>query len=292
MKLLNTQQTCYACPAQWESQTEDNRPVYIRYRWGRLSVQVGEPNETIDDMFDNCDGKAIFVQQIGDNYDGSIELDTVMKHIQDISLDQAFDRIQLLLDAIQPSLEVTQSCSNEHNDHKNCTANSWDFFIAFNDQKWNAMLGDDHYFKAFYTSLKTAFDQLQPKRERTKALNHIATYASHWFGNGKILSWAVLKNDLWLVKTLIEKYQADPIPYFAMALKMALIHQLDDIATYLLDINDCWQHLEESIQNKYLTALLNKVSTPRAEKIKAYWVACELNGEKITKFDPSYFSAF
>lgn len=31
--------TCEACPSQWEGEFEDGSPVYIRYRWGYLSVE-------------------------------------------------------------------------------------------------------------------------------------------------------------------------------------------------------------------------------------------------------------
>jgi hypothetical protein len=34
-------QTCLACPSQWEGTADDGRVVYIRYRWGSLSIGVG-----------------------------------------------------------------------------------------------------------------------------------------------------------------------------------------------------------------------------------------------------------
>lgn len=38
--LTHLVQTCDACPSQWDAETDDGRPVYIRYRWGFLSVRV------------------------------------------------------------------------------------------------------------------------------------------------------------------------------------------------------------------------------------------------------------
>lgn len=32
--------TCHACPSQWEGEDEQGRYVYVRYRWGHLSVDV------------------------------------------------------------------------------------------------------------------------------------------------------------------------------------------------------------------------------------------------------------
>lgn len=43
MKLKRLERTCIACPSQWEGETEDGREVYVRYRHGRLSVEVGDP---------------------------------------------------------------------------------------------------------------------------------------------------------------------------------------------------------------------------------------------------------
>lgn len=37
-------QTCIACPSQWDGETDDGRPVYIRYRHGYGHLEVaGSP---------------------------------------------------------------------------------------------------------------------------------------------------------------------------------------------------------------------------------------------------------
>ena len=36
----NFEQTCYACPSQWEGVTEKGEYIYIRYRWGYLRITV------------------------------------------------------------------------------------------------------------------------------------------------------------------------------------------------------------------------------------------------------------
>lgn len=63
MKLRLLDKTCDACPAQWEGETEDGRDIYIRYRWGYLSVTLNPWTE---------DSEEIFVRQIGGEYDGSM----------------------------------------------------------------------------------------------------------------------------------------------------------------------------------------------------------------------------
>ena len=38
-------QTCGACPSQWDAYTEDNEYVYIRFRHGTLSIEIDENSE-------------------------------------------------------------------------------------------------------------------------------------------------------------------------------------------------------------------------------------------------------
>jgi hypothetical protein len=76
MNISDIQQTCLACPSQWEGHLADGCPIYIRYRWGELSVRVGPTGGTIDDALDSA---PVFERQIGDHLDGSIELDEVCR---------------------------------------------------------------------------------------------------------------------------------------------------------------------------------------------------------------------
>ena len=67
MEIKNLVQTCSACPSQWEGKTTDNRAVYVRYRWGYLSISVSDPGGSIDDAV--C-GQEIYGEQRGDEYHG------------------------------------------------------------------------------------------------------------------------------------------------------------------------------------------------------------------------------
>ena len=40
VKVTEIKRTCFACPAQWEGKAESGY-VYIRFRWGTLSVRLG-----------------------------------------------------------------------------------------------------------------------------------------------------------------------------------------------------------------------------------------------------------
>jgi len=63
-KMVNT---CVACPSQWKGITNDNQDIYIRYRWGHLSICF-MPS-----------GKQIFDLDYGDDLDGFIEYATLKK---------------------------------------------------------------------------------------------------------------------------------------------------------------------------------------------------------------------
>lgn len=45
MIIVELEQTCGACPAQWEGRLEDGRHIYIRSRHGVLTVGVGSTIE-------------------------------------------------------------------------------------------------------------------------------------------------------------------------------------------------------------------------------------------------------
>lgn len=83
--------TTPAVPTQWEGRTSDGFYVYIRYRWGELTVNVGW-NE--DDVFDAL----IFEKRIGGEYDGVLSSKELLNHLPaSISVDQ--DVAESLLEA-------------------------------------------------------------------------------------------------------------------------------------------------------------------------------------------------
>ena len=83
MKVKNLIQTCDACPSQWEFTTDENRPVYVRYRRGYLSVYVGGPDKGIDSALD---GVEVVGERIGDAYDGVLDWSEVESRIKDINI--------------------------------------------------------------------------------------------------------------------------------------------------------------------------------------------------------------
>lgn len=80
IKIKNLKQTCDACPSQWEAETKDEKPIYIRYRWGYLSFRLGEKGQT-----NVQDYKELFGEQLGDAFDGSLETWDMLNIIQNIA---------------------------------------------------------------------------------------------------------------------------------------------------------------------------------------------------------------
>jgi hypothetical protein len=68
VKVTEIRRTCFACPAQWEGKTESGY-VYIRFRWGALSVRAGP---TIGDAIA---APTIFEWHDVDDYGGFMEYD-------------------------------------------------------------------------------------------------------------------------------------------------------------------------------------------------------------------------
>ena len=62
-------QTCTACPAQWEFYTTGGRKVYVRYRFGNLTVRISK--EATDDVFKCFDGDLLIDEDIGGEWDGN-----------------------------------------------------------------------------------------------------------------------------------------------------------------------------------------------------------------------------
>jgi len=62
-------------PSQWHARTLDGRPVYIRYKYGQLSVNIGPGGGTIDDA---VDAPCWYDKQVADDHD-DISIDDVCR---------------------------------------------------------------------------------------------------------------------------------------------------------------------------------------------------------------------
>ena len=75
--IKSLEKTCYACSAQWEGWTNDNRQVYIRYRHGFLSVRISEEGD--DTEYAAVEGEEVYGEWIGDS--GYMSLDELKTHL-------------------------------------------------------------------------------------------------------------------------------------------------------------------------------------------------------------------
>ncbi len=82
MEISDLIQTCGACPSQWECKTSNNRLMYVRYRWGSLSVSLSPVGS--EDVMEAVSGKEIFYDKIGSAMSGDIEWEEVWDKIKDL----------------------------------------------------------------------------------------------------------------------------------------------------------------------------------------------------------------
>lgn len=80
MKVVELRQTCGACPSQWEGRTDDGKWVYVRYRFGWLSVRVGEG----EDVRSAVNGDEVFGKACGGELDGWMGLADLILHTPEI----------------------------------------------------------------------------------------------------------------------------------------------------------------------------------------------------------------
>jgi hypothetical protein len=72
VKVSEIRRTCIACPAQWEGET-DSGYLYIRFRWGHLSVRLGP---TIEEA---VGGRTVFEWDDVDGHNGFMEYDDLKR---------------------------------------------------------------------------------------------------------------------------------------------------------------------------------------------------------------------
>ena len=78
MKIKSLQQTCFACPSQWEGELEDGRFIYIRYRWGNLGFGIGN---TLSEAIENYN----YGEDLGKEFDGVMETNDMLRHLGDMA---------------------------------------------------------------------------------------------------------------------------------------------------------------------------------------------------------------
>jgi hypothetical protein len=82
IKVVKIIKTCNMCPAQWDGVTDDNRQFYVRYRWGCLTVSIGEPGDASE--YAAVVGRIVFNRQLGGPFAGSMDYQALCEHLMGI----------------------------------------------------------------------------------------------------------------------------------------------------------------------------------------------------------------
>lgn len=78
-KVVALKKTSLACPSQWEGVLEDGRVIYARYRWGELSVGVGD---SVDEAVRNgVSDDALYADPVSGGLDGYMDFEELKAHL-------------------------------------------------------------------------------------------------------------------------------------------------------------------------------------------------------------------
>lgn len=78
IKVVNVMRTCWACPAQWEGETDSGQFVYARYRGGHMRVDVAQTEE----MWGSSPHRdfTVYREDFGGPFDGYITFEELKQH--------------------------------------------------------------------------------------------------------------------------------------------------------------------------------------------------------------------
>jgi hypothetical protein len=80
LKLTELNQTCSACPSQWEGKVEDGKMIYVRYRWGNLEICIS--SKPTDDVMDAVMENYLLYETIGGEFDGSMTFEELKPYLE------------------------------------------------------------------------------------------------------------------------------------------------------------------------------------------------------------------
>jgi hypothetical protein len=81
INIVKYTKTCNHCPSQWECWTDDNKYVYIRYRYGVLRASLHESEEKYWDCSKDI---VLFREAVGEEYDGCMTDEEMKELLKDL----------------------------------------------------------------------------------------------------------------------------------------------------------------------------------------------------------------
>ena len=75
-------QTCCACPNTYSGITTEGDTIFVRYRWGHLSIRFQAAG--VDDASDGSTGNSIFELDHGEQFDGFLDYHELRRATREI----------------------------------------------------------------------------------------------------------------------------------------------------------------------------------------------------------------
>lgn len=79
--IVKQEKTCDMCPSQWDLWTDDGKYIYVRYRWGTLSIHMGDSEDDVWNVHKNTN---IYCERISDGLDGYMTLEELKEYTKDL----------------------------------------------------------------------------------------------------------------------------------------------------------------------------------------------------------------
>ena len=83
-RVVALDQTCGACPSQWEGRLDNGQRIYVRYRWGRLQLGVGPNIDAAVDATIKPGDDNYAEKQIGHSLDGVLTFGELVDAARDL----------------------------------------------------------------------------------------------------------------------------------------------------------------------------------------------------------------
>jgi len=84
------QKTCDCCPSQWEITLKDGKMVYVRYRWGHLTIRISK--DKTNKIEDAINGIIIYHKQLGNGFDGYMKTRVMKRYLKAALINYLYDK--------------------------------------------------------------------------------------------------------------------------------------------------------------------------------------------------------
>lgn len=106
MKIKFLKRTCIACPSQWEGKLSDGREIYIRFRWGKLTVNVGK------DLTDAINNRPILEESTDNEWEGFLSNKHIIDKLHNFGITFSKNVLQNMIDTNQDNLNFDFNSKN------------------------------------------------------------------------------------------------------------------------------------------------------------------------------------